>query len=220
MRKTYSTVYATYGDYSALYASPESIPVGMEFEKFRNSGKAVVSMRNHCKMIYHDYTGGDYIPGTMMNCNVEVKAPDQAIAYVKGAYNKLTNEYGCGIVFSSRQGIDEYSFSEYDKYGMRHIAGELKAAQVATLRAVCLEITDLIIVYDYIGVEKLATCEWSANQPGTEEYQKEMCTGKNPLNLQFVKVRSHSGVVEYDRAETLAKLGCKIPGVINYGILE
>lgn len=37
-----------------------------------------------------------------------------------------------------------------------------------------------------------------------------MCTGKNLLNLQFVKVRSHTGVIEYDRAETLAKLGCKI----------
>lgn len=204
MRIDNTTIYAVYGEYSALYRDKKDVPSEMEKQSFRDCEKAILSMRNHQVLVYHDYTNLKEIQN-IYNYNIAIERRNQAIAYIKGSYDKNTNCYGYGMVFVSGEGIEEFNFKDYDLYGMRYVSGELEAAKDAVLRAVLLGIEYLTIVFDYIGVEKFATGEWSANQPGTEEYQNWMQEASSFMNIQFLKVKAHTGIIEHDRAEVLGK---------------
>lgn len=205
MKTNNFTIYAAYGDQPSLYSTKEEIPEGVEMKKFKDCETAVLSMYNQHIGVYHDYTNLGY-GQKIFYCDMGIEKQDQAVVYIKGGYDKETNCFSYGMIFTSIQGgIEEYDCKEYDIYGMRHITGELEAAKAATIRALCLGIRNLTIVSDYIGVEKFATCEWSGCQPGTEKYQNWMIGVNMEMNLQFVISKIHTGKILHDRAEILAK---------------
>lgn len=204
MKTDSSIIYAAYGEHPALYVTEGEIPSGIERAKFKDCKKAILSMNNHQIMFFHDYTGISELQEISMH-NIVLEKRDSAVAYIKGSYNQNTNCYGYGMVFISAGGVEEYSGKNYDKYGMRFISGEFEAAEMAVIRAMCLGIKKLTIISDYIGVEKIATGEWSGNQPGTEAYQKVMEDAGLYVWLQFDKVKPYMKIIANDRAKVLAE---------------
>ena len=46
---------------------------------------------------------------------------------------------------------------------IRNIAGELAGAKAAINKAISLGLKEITILYDYMGIEKWASKEWTAN---------------------------------------------------------
>ena len=66
-------------------------------------------------------------------------------------------------------------------------------------------VKELVIYYDYMGIEMWATGDWKRNKAGTIAYYEFMQKVKNQISLTFVKVKGHSGIAGNEEADRLAK---------------
>lgn len=130
-----------------------------------------------------------------------------AVAYVDGSFNVATGDYSCGVVFLY-QGQEE-TMAEKGKdeelAQMRNVAGEILGSQLAMEHAIALGIKKIKIVHDYQGIASWCLGEWKTNKEGTRAYKQFYDSIKDRLEVQFVKVKGHSGDYYNDRADELAK---------------
>ncbi len=135
------------------------------------------------------------------------KSKTELIAYVDGSYNIDTKEYGCGVVILD--GEHEICLrkkgEDADLASMRNVAGEILGAQIAMERAMELGATNLKLYYDYNGIHFWCSGEWKAKKRGTQEYKAYYDRIKDKLNVEFIKVKGHSGDKYNDMADELAK---------------
>lgn len=130
-----------------------------------------------------------------------------AVAYVDGSYKADTEEFSYGaILFLNGEEI-EFSGADYnpDVKDMRNVAGELKGAMVMMNYCIKNNIPALQIHHDYEGIAKWARGEWKTNKPGTKMYKEYYDRISDKLDVTFVKVKGHSGDINNDRADKLAK---------------
>ena len=135
-----------------------------------------------------------------------------ATAYVDGSYNIATKEFGYGVVmFHNGEELHmSKSFSDAEMASMRNVAGEIFCSMAAREYAVNHGITNLSIYYDYMGISKWCTGEWKANKKGTIAYRDYYNKIKAKVNVQFEKVKGHSGDKYNDMADMLAKKACGV----------
>lgn len=130
-----------------------------------------------------------------------------AVAYVDGSYDKSSKRFASGVVFFWKG--EELHFSEAfedpDLAEMRNVAGEIRAAQIAMQYSVDHQIPMLRIYHDYEGIAKWCTGEWQAKKEGTRDYRAFYQSLKDQLQVEFVKVKGHSGDQYNDLADALAK---------------
>lgn len=130
-----------------------------------------------------------------------------AVAYVDGSYNQASKEFSFGVVLFHNG--EEIHFSEkVEDEGlaeMRNVAGEIKGAECAMRYAVENGCRTLIIYHDYEGIAKWCNGAWRANKEGTKKYKAYFDSIKDKINIEFVKVKGHSGDTYNDKADELAK---------------
>ena len=130
------------------------------------------------------------------------------VAFVDGSYNDETVEagYGC-VLIKNDEVIGELSSSIIlNKFNnSRNVEGELEATTEAVHWAVEHGYKKITIVYDYSGIEKWITGEWQARKELTKDYVAEMRALEMHVEIDFVKVKSHSGEKYNERADYLAK---------------
>lgn len=134
-------------------------------------------------------------------------------AYVDGSYEHCLKAYGSGVVILKGDEVKErYSKkgNEESIVGMRNVAGEIEAAKMAMNYCIDNEVSNLILYFDYEGIEKWCTGAWKANKEGTIEYKKFYDSIKENLNVEFIKVKAHSGDKYNEEADKLAKKGLGI----------
>lgn len=149
-----------------------------------------------------------------LDASVSVKADDLSdipkgtvVAYVDGSFSVETNEYGYGAVIFcdneeihlSGKGSEEYMIS------MRNVAGEIIGSRTAMEFAIEKKCTKLIIYHDYEGIAKWCQGLWKTNKQGTTEYKEYYDSIKSLINIEFVKVKGHSGDKYNELADKLAK---------------
>ena len=138
---------------------------------------------------------------------------DLLIAYVDGSYNpKYPNTVGSGVVLiNSDSTIEEYSFSIVDEElaKQRNVGGELRSAMFSMQMAIEKGYKDLIIMYDYEGIEKWANKTWRAKNKYTQAYRNFVDEMRNYINIEFHKVQAHNGNEYNELADKLAKQSLK-----------
>ncbi|GEK88177.1 ribonuclease HI [Alkalibacterium putridalgicola] len=134
--------------------------------------------------------------------------PDSLVAYVDGSFDKRTQTYSYGVVLlKNNKVLAELNNSARDpEYAESfQIAGECFGALNAIKWAIDNSYKDIIIYYDYLGIEMWATGQWKANKTVSKDYVKFFKAFKNKINISFVKVKAHTGVIYNERADELAK---------------
>ena len=134
-------------------------------------------------------------------------APDTAIAFTDGSFNKETNIYGCGvIVIFGGKAHETYASGDDDSIlSMNNVAGEILGAQTAMKMCVENGINKLILCYDYEGIEKWCTGSYEATKKGTQAYRDYYNSIKDKLDVTFVYVKSHIGIELNEHVDRLAK---------------
>ena len=139
--------------------------------------------------------------------NEVVMADGDALAYVDGSYNVETEEYSCGIVvFFERK--EKHISKKGESEGlaaMRNVAGEILGARLAMEEAIQCGARKLTIVHDYQGIASWCTGEWKTNKEGTKAYKAYFDSIQDKIEIQFEKVKGHSGDTYNDLADELAK---------------
>ena len=178
------------GYQGAVYKSFKTIE---EAEKFITGEKVVTRKKS--------ITGDKTITG------VKASAENSTYAFVDGSFNKVTHTYGYGgfLVTENEKYVLQGADNDAEMATMRNVAGEIKGAEVAIKKAIELGLKELVIYYDYMGIEMWATGAWKRNKAGTIAYHEYIMSVKDKINLTFVKVKGHSGVEGNEEADKLAK---------------
>ncbi len=136
------------------------------------------------------------------------------VAYVDGSYCNKQKAYSSGVaLLNEGTVVKEISIKGNNPtlVSMRNVAGEVKAAEYAMLWAFTEGYDKLVLHYDYEGIEKWCSGAWKTKKQGTSDYAFTYGKIKKVLDVEFVKVKAHSGDYYNDLADRLAKdaLGLK-----------
>ena len=173
---------------------------------------------DECKEQVNGYSGAEYKSFTLkeeaegyigLNKSIDkVNYDNRVEAYVDGSYEHSIREYGSGVVILKNNNVEKTYSAKGKKeslVGMRNVAGEIEAAKIAMNYCLDNNIENLILYFDYEGIEKWCTGVWKTNKEGTIEYKKFYDSIKSKLNVEFVKVKAHSGDKYNEEADKLAK---------------
>lgn len=161
---------------------------GAEYKSFKNFQDALAYLQKE----QHTPSNGDCYP----------------CAYIDGSYDVRTHRYSYGAVILTSPGDETHfseAFSKSDLADMRNVAGEIKASEFAISYAIKQGWPKVTIYYDYFGIEKWATGEWKRNLPATQAYFAFCQDAFKQIDVQFVKVKGHSGNTYNDLADSLAR---------------
>ena len=139
--------------------------------------------------------------------NENIEEVDGVYAYIDGSFDRVSGIYGSGVVIVDGDEKYEYKHAgNREDYAQLHnVAGELEAAKFVMWYAVDKKIKEITLFYDYQGIEAWAVGDWKANLPYTQDYVKFYNKVKTAVNVNFVKVKAHTGIELNEIVDKLAK---------------
>lgn len=148
------------------------------------------------------------------------KIPDGPYAFVDGSFNAETGVYGYGgyLVNDGKKYPLMGSGSNSEVSGMRNVAGELMGSIAAVKKAEELGLSHISMLYDYKGIQEFVKptgrIRWKAKEVGSQAYQKFMLSPKRTVDVDFIKVKGHSGIDGNEDADVMAKtsVGIRLTG--------
>lgn len=131
------------------------------------------------------------------------------MAYTDGSFDKHTGNYGYGcVIIDEENGIyKKTKGGGTDTYNAWNVTGEIQAVKVAINYALQHNYDEIIIYYDYAGIEQWANRGWKTNKSVSIEYVRFIDNARQSLNIKFVKVKAHTGNKHNEMADMLAKQG-------------
>lgn len=119
----------------------------------------------------------------------------------------MKKQYACGVVIFHNGEEKHFSekFSNSNMAVMRNVAGEIEGAKRAIKYCLDNNASSLSIYYDYEGIEKWCNGTWAAKKEGTKAYKRYYDEAVKSIEINFVKVKGHSGDKYNDLADELAK---------------
>ena len=139
--------------------------------------------------------------------NEEVK-DDLIYIYVDGSFMVSKENYSYGfLVVTNDEILYEDNGVGYDKeaIALRNVSGEVEGAMKAIEYAIENGYKDIVLCYDYQGIESWALGTWKRNNRITQNYNEFMQEKFKLIKVRFKKIKGHSGNKFNDRADILAK---------------
>lgn len=123
---------------------------------------------------------------------------DECVAYVDGSNTNTRVGSGVVMMFGS-------ATEREDAVALRNVAGEINSAMMAMHTAKMLGKKKITIIYDYAGIEEWATGGWSAKTDMAVGYKRFYDNIKQYLDVEFVKVKGHTGIEGNEMVDKVAK---------------
>ena len=86
--------------------------------------------------------------------------------------------------------------------GSHQVAGEIKAVTEAVRWCGENDVNEVVIYYDYKGLEKWAKGQWKTRKNVSRNYADFM--RKDNIKIHWVKIKSHTGIKWNEHADGLA----------------
>lgn len=140
--------------------------------------------------------------------SIDNKLKNYIEVFVDGSYSPEENIYGSGwVAVKNDEPIQKRSFSGTDEryVNSNQVPGEVFACIDAISWAKEEGYTEVIVSYDYEGIEFWATGEWKAKKPVSLDYVTMFKQASQDIRVIFKKVKAHSGVNFNEVADKLAK---------------
>ena len=169
---------------------------------------------DECKSAVSGFSGAAYKSFTnkddaldFVNAGVKKGNDDKEDEKQSEAYDDTTKSYSYGMVMM--HGEEELhffkKFEKDDMSDMRNVAGEIEGSMAAMKYCMDHNIKSISIFYDYEGIEKWCNGDWKAKKEGTKRYVKFYEDASKHVDVDFIKVKGHSGDKYNDLADELAK---------------
>lgn len=131
---------------------------------------------------------------------------NEIIIYSDGSYNDKLKLSSYGVVYLQK-GQQEYHRSGIveDINGSKQVIGEIKGVLEGLEYAKYKKKKKAYIYHDYEGLSKWVIGEWKANSSDSTYYINEINKYKQEMEIEFVKVKSHSGEKYNEICDKLAK---------------
>ena len=198
---------------------------GAIYKSFTNEYDAEQFMKENS-----DYKTNEIVADTkenvILNEDIEKQIAElninEAIAFVDGSYNAVTEKAGFGTIIINQGGEKSTFYKSFDKnynedlISLRNVAAELEGVKEAVRVAVNSNKIKLTIYYDYEGIEKWVNRAWKANKQLTKNYVEFIDDAKKKIEIVFIKVPAHSGIVYNEEADRLAKSSLEAKGHKTY----
>lgn len=128
-------------------------------------------------------------------------------AYVDGSYSETENKYSYGCVILCNDETIEFGGvdNNVDYVEMKNVAGELLGSIESIKWAKENNYDSITIYHDYEGIERWANGNWKANKKGTIEYVEFIEEYRKWIEIDFIKVKAHSGEIYNEKADKIAK---------------
>lgn len=130
--------------------------------------------------------------------------------YIDGSYNPETNTWGYGGFLDVNGKRYPMMGQGKDESKLRNVYGEIMGCMAAVKQAQSLGIRQLVVYYDYNGIEGWAAQNWKAKNPYTKLYKEFMTKACQKIKIVFQKVSSHTGVMGNEIADIMAKFAVGI----------
>lgn len=138
--------------------------------------------------------------------SVESLKEDELIIYSDGSYNDKLKLSSYGIVYLQKSQPEYYhSGIVDDTNGTRNVIGEITGVLEGLKYAQFKKKKKVYIYHDYIGLSKWVSGEWKANSSDASYYINEINKYKSEIELEFVKVKAHSGEKYNEICDKLAE---------------
>lgn len=127
--------------------------------------------------------------------------------YVDGSFNNTTQEIGSGVVVVENDKIVQTIYKKYNNKqwsAMRNVAGELFACIEGVNYTKNAGYKNITVYYDYQGIESWTNGQWKAKKEETKRYKTWFDEISKEININFVKVKAHSGNKYNELADKLA----------------
>jgi len=147
---------------------------------------------------------------------------DESLAFVDGSFEAKTEKAGFGVIIISHGGDKDTLYKaitknlDEDFIKLRNVAAELEGVKEAVNWATKYNKRKITIFYDYTGIEEWATGAWRAKTSITKKYVSFINEKRNHIEIEYVKVPAHSGVVYNEEADALAKSSLLAKGHKTY----
>ena len=143
--------------------------------------------------------------------NRDQEAPEdfqgRPVAYIDGSYSKAGGLYSYGGFI--RTGEDFHTIqgtgSRPEYLTERNIAGELLGALQVSFTAQKMGLSEIVLYYDYAGIEQFAKGSWRVKTALTRYYQQTADMMDSFVKIHYVKVEGHTGDPGNELADILAK---------------
>lgn len=170
---------------------------------------------NEAKLFVYGSTSNDINGSTSNDTNGSTsndtkKSTSDLIAYVDGSYNSDNNVVGYGIYIIDGNQTYSYIGNFVQQYEGRNVEGEVKASLIAAQFAYKYK-KSITIYHDYIGISNWANNLWKRNKPYTQDYYSKIQSMRNTININFIHVKSHTGIDGNEYADRLAKYASNLP---------
>ena len=149
-----------------------------------------------------------------LNVQVEKKiallGEQEIISFVDGSFDVKEEKSAFGVIILSHNGNKDILYKAFTKQlgeefiSLRNVAAELEGVKEAINWAIQYNKKIITIYFDYEGIEKWATGQWKANNNITKEYVSFIQEKKRRIDIEFVKVPAHSGVIYNEEADAIA----------------
>lgn len=128
--------------------------------------------------------------------------------YVDGSFMEHKGNYSYGlVVVKNNEILYEDNGVGYDSeaVALRNVSGEVEGAMKAVDYAISKGYDEVVIGFDYQGIESWALGTWKRNNRITQNYNAFMSDRMKKVKIYFKKIKGHSGNKFNDRADALAK---------------